>query len=88
MNKTIVALSAAAMAGYAAAFSSEFLQGAETGIFIQSEQAFEDYNCPMVEMAPQAQTFLDMILPFKMMMMNMNKGEENPMLETLEKVSK
>lgn len=81
-------LASAAVVAYANAFSSEFLQGAETGIFLGSEDQFTDYNCPLPEMSEQAKTFLDMILPFKLMVQNMNKGETNPMLDFVEDVSK
>ena len=50
-------------------------------MFIQSEEQFEDYSCPTVAMNPQMKTYLDMAEPMKMMLKNMNKGEDSPMLE-------
>ena len=77
--KTFAAV--AAMAVTVSAFDSEFLRGAQTGMFLTSEDQFEDYSCEPVKVDPKIQTYIDMAAPMKMMMMNMNKGEPNPLLD-------
>ena len=66
------------------ALSAEFIRGCETGIFIMNEEQMRDYACPDVEITPQVQTYMDMVLPMKMMFENMNKGAHNPMVDLLE----
>ena len=42
--KTFVGV--AALAASASAFDAEFLRGAQTGMFLTSEEQFLDYDCP------------------------------------------
>jgi hypothetical protein len=56
----------------ALAMSPEFLQGAETGIFLGDEAQFKDYSCAMPIVAPEAKMYLDMIAPMKGMLEGMN----------------
>ena len=65
------------------AMSSEFIRGCETGIFIMSEDQMKDYACPEAEITQQVQTYMDMVLPMKMMFENMNKGAHNPAVDFL-----
>ena len=50
------------------AFSAEFMQGCETGIFLADEKQFSDYSCAMPDLDPQAKMWIDMIQPLKGMM--------------------
>ena len=68
----------------AQAISSEFIRGCETGIFIMKEEQMEDYACPQPNITQQVQTYMDMVLPMKMMFENMNKGKHNPAVDFLE----
>ena len=77
------AFATALMVASATAFSAEFIQGCETGIFLADEKQFADYSCPMPTLAPQAKMFLDMIVPMETRMKNMNQGKPVPALETL-----
>ena len=72
----------AVTASTVSAFDPEFLRGAQTGMFLTSEDQFEDYSCSAVEVDPKIKTYLDMVGPMKMMMGNMNKGEPMPMFDT------
>lgn len=65
------------------AMSPEFLQGAETGIFLGDEAQFKDYSCAMPAVAPEAKMYLDMITPFKGMIEGMNQGKHVAALDTL-----
>ena len=67
------------------AISGEFIRGCETGIFIMKEEQMQDYACPEVEITQQIQTYMDMVLPMKMMFQNMNKGQSNSMIDFIEK---
>ena len=69
------------------AISSEFIRGCETGIFITSEDQMSDYVCPEVVIPEQVKTYIDMIMPMKMMMENMNKGQHNPMVDFIDSSS-
>ena len=45
--KTFAGIAAmAATASTVSAFDPEFLRGAQTGMFLQSEEQFKDYDCP------------------------------------------
>lgn len=66
----------------------EFLQGAETGIFLGDESQFKDYNCALPAVDPQAQMWIGMITPMKVMMENMNQGKHIVALDTLESMTK
>ena len=55
----------------ATAMSGEFIRGCETGIFIMSEDQMKDYSCSDVEISKQVHTYMDMVMPMKMMMQNM-----------------
>ena len=82
--KTFAGIAAmAATVSSVSAFDPEFLRGAQTGMFMTSEDQFEDYSCGAVQVDPKIQTYLEMAMPMKMMMANMNKGEPNPMLDTV-----
>ena len=87
---TTILLATAAVAN---AFSADFLQGAQTGVFLSSEDMFEDYSCPLPEMDAQLENMINMIAPFKMMVQNMSgtpKTETNPfvpIIETLEGIA-
>lgn len=72
----------------AAAFSPEFFQGAETGIFLGDEDQFEDYSCPMPVLSPYAKSWIDMFKPFKAMMEGMSQGKPSPLLETMNSLMK
>ena len=72
----------------ALAMSPEFLQGAETGIFLGDETQFKDYSCAMPVVAPEAKMYLDMITPFKGMLEGMNQGKHIAALDTLSQVTK
>ena len=80
--KSFAAIAALAVTtSQVSAFDPEFLRGAQTGMFLTSEDQFEDYSCEPVTVDPKIQTYIDMAAPMKMMMANMNKGEPNPMLD-------
>ena len=68
------AVAAIAVATTANAFNAEFMQGAQTGFFLTSEEQFDDYQCDVVRPSPQIQTYIDMAKPMQMMLQNMNKG--------------
>ena len=80
--KTFAGIAAMAVtASTVSAFDPEFLRGAQTGFFLQSEEQFKDYDCEVAVVDPKIQTYIDMAGPMKMMMANMNKGQPNPMLD-------
>ena len=86
------ALAATAMLQFAqAAPSSDFFQGAQTAIFLKSEDDFADYSCPMPEMSEDIERYVNMIEPVKMMMggnKKAKKGEtENPAVVALDKLA-
>ena len=72
----------------ATAYSAEFIQGAETGIFLGDEQSFADYNCQMPKMDQTAKGWIEMLTPLKVMMENMNNGEPSPMMDSLTAITK
>ena len=82
-----IAFISALLVASSLAFSAEFLQGCETGIFLGDESQFQDYSCPMPIVAPQAKMYLDMFLPFKGMIEGMNQGQKLPALEAVSKVT-
>merc|ERR1712156_457115 len=77
--KTIAAV--AALAAAANAWDAEFMRGAQTGFFLQGEEAFEDYSFPAAHMKPQVQTYIDMAKPMAQMMKNMNQGKDMPFFD-------
>ena len=80
--KTFAGIAAMAItASTVSAWDPEFLRGAQTGIFLTSDEQFEDYSCEAATVDPKIQTYIDMAAPMKMMMANMNKGQPNPMLD-------
>ena len=42
------------------------------------------YGCPDVKITSQVQTYMDMVLPMKMMFENMNKEVHNPAIDLIE----
>lgn len=50
-----------------AAFTSEFMQGAQTAIFLANESDFADYSCPEPEMDEDIERYINMIEPMKNM---------------------
>ena len=82
---------AAVMVASTQALSGEFIQGCQTGIFLGSEEQFEDYSCPIPQIAPQAQMYLDMLMPFTNMVKGMNaqpgQQVEHPMLDSITQVT-
>ena len=79
--KRTAAFAAIAAASTVNAWDPEFMRGAQTGMFMTSEEQFEDYSCPAAMVSPQMQTYIDMAKPMQMMVQNMNKGEPMPGLE-------
>ena len=51
--KKFATLAIVAAASQANAFNAEFMRGAQTGMFLTSEDQFEDYSCPKAKMSPQ-----------------------------------
>lgn len=51
MFKTIASVALLQLAN--AEITSEFMSGAQTGIFLTSEEEFTDYSCPEPEMSEQ-----------------------------------
>ena len=66
MFKTIASVALLQLAN--AELTSEFISGAQTGIFLASEEDFVDYSCPEPEMSEQVQTYINMYNSAKMMM--------------------
>ena len=79
--KTFAAVAVLAAASTVNAWDAEFIRGAQTGMFLTSEDQFEDYSCPAPGMSPQIQSYLDMAQPMLMMVKNMNHGEPMPALD-------
>ena len=80
--KTFAGIAAIAVtASTVSAFDPEFLRGAQTGMFLTSEEQFQDYECETPKPDAKIQQYIDMAAPMKMMMQNMNKGEPNPMMD-------
>jgi hypothetical protein len=76
------------VASATAAFTPEFMQGAQTGIWLKNETQFTDYECAMPTMHPSAQMALNMFLPVKTMMEGMNQGEPIAALDALSTITK
>ena len=75
--KTFTAIAALAAASTVqAGWSADFMQGAQTGFFLTSEEQFEDYQCETARPSQKMQTYLDMAKPMQMMLQNMNKGKD------------
>jgi hypothetical protein len=51
-----------------AAINSDFMAGAQTGIFLANEDQFLDYSCPEPEISDQVQNYFNMYNTAKMMM--------------------
>jgi len=66
MFKTITSVALLSLAN--AEFNSEFISGAETGIFLSSEDDFTDYSCPEPEISEQVQNYINMYNSAKMFM--------------------
>ena len=79
--KTFTAIAALAAASTVTTLDGEFMRGAQTGMFIRSEEQFEEYSCPSAAVSPQIKQMLDMAMPMKMMAQNMNQGQPNPLLD-------
>ena len=77
---TIAALAAISSVN---AFDPEFMRGAQTGMFLTSDDQFEDYSCPLAEIKPSFQTYINMLQPMAMMLKNMKNGESTPWLDTV-----
>ena len=75
-----------ALIGATTAISNDFFSGVQTGVFIQSEEAFKDYSCPMPQKLEYIQQAETMVAPMKQMFMSMNKGESNPLVDSIESV--
>lgn len=82
------AFASALLVASATAFSPEFMQGCQTGVFLADEQSFKDYSCPSPTLDPSAKMWIDMIVPMKSMMEGMNEGKPVPAMETLTHVTK
>ena len=50
-----------------AALTAEFMQGAQTAIFLAKEEDFADYSCPEPEMSEDIERYINMIEPLKAM---------------------
>ena len=73
------------------AISSDFFSGVQTGVFVQSDEAFADYSCPMPVISDRIKQFETMVAPMKTMFVSMTNGKDgadkvSPFLDTLEKV--
>ena len=53
--KTFAAIAALAAVSSVNAIDAEFMRGAQTGMFLTSEDQFEDYSCPPAEISKQVQ---------------------------------
>merc|ERR1712166_1174737 len=63
----------------------DFFQGVQTGVFLQSEAEFSDYQCPLPEILDSVKSMEDMITPMKLMAQNMTPDHKPiPILDTLE----
>ena len=72
--KTFTAIAALGAVASVNAWDPEFMRGAQTGMFLTSEDQFEDYSCPAAKVAPKMQAYIDMAQPMKMMMQNMHNS--------------
>jgi len=66
MFKTLTTVALLQLAN--AEITSEFMSGAQTGIFLSSEDEFVDYSCPEPEMSEQVSNYINMYNTAKMMM--------------------
>ena len=74
---------AALIAATASAWDAEFMRGAQTGFFLNSDEQFEEYSCPAPGLNPSVQSFINMAMPMKVMFDNMNQGTPSPMIDLL-----
>ena len=74
--KTFTAIAALGAVASVNAWDPEFMRGAQTGMFLTSEDQFEDYSCPSAKVSPKIQAYIDMAQPMKMMMENMQKSQD------------
>ena len=70
MFKTLTVVAGLQLAS--ATFNSDFISGAQTGIFIKDEEQFLDYSCPEPEMTEQVEKYFNMYNTAKTMMGGMN----------------
>ena len=85
--KTFAGIAAiAATASTVSAFDPEFLRGAQTGMFLTSEEQFQDYECETPKPDAKIQQYIDMVAPMMMMMKNMNKVDNLMMDNALEAI--
>ena len=61
MFKVLTAAATVSIAN--AAITSEFMQGAQTGIFLAKEEDFADYRCPEPELSEDMERYISMIEP-------------------------
>ena len=73
--KTFTAIAALGAIASVNAWDPEFMRGAQTGMFLTSEDQFEDYSCPPAKVAQKIQAYIDMAQPMKMMMQNMHNSQ-------------
>ena len=79
MKFAIAALAAATTAN---AFNTEFVKGAQTGMFLKNAKQIEEFECHEAVVDPDVQKFLAMVPAMQMMMGTMNKGAEPlPMID-------
>ena len=85
--KTFAGIAAIAVtASTVSAFDPEFLRGAQTGMFLTSEEQFQDYECETPKPDAKIQQYIDMVAPMMMMMKNMNKVDNLMMDNALEAI--
>jgi len=87
MFKTLTTVALLQLAN--AEITSEFMSGAQTGIFLSSEDEFVDYSCPEPEMSEQVSNYINMYNTAKMMMgvtthKKPKAGEPEPEVNTME----
>ena len=76
------AIAALAGASVNAAFNAEFIKGAQSGIFLKSEDQIEDFQCQPALVDPKIQQILAMAPAMEMMMNGMSKGAKpSPMID-------
>ena len=61
--KSIAAIASVAAVSTVNAFDPEFIRGAQTGMFLSSDDQFEDYSCPPATISKQIQQYMDMAKP-------------------------
>jgi hypothetical protein len=67
----------------ASAYSAEFIQGCETGLFLGDEESFADYNCQMPTMDKEAKAWIEMLNPVRVMVESMNGGQPSVLMDSL-----